>query len=241
MTLPGIGYRRSAVALGRHPLLWVGRHALSVDAVSGQTGTLTQAGAVTVTDSFGTTTSVLHTQPPWSYVSGQTVTGLLLGTSTKRLEWSLNVLPQAMCWMIDFVENGGLGTASGGVAYLGNTGATGARVYIDSSGTQYRAIYTDGTTTRTCTMTGTAPTSGQRVRLRLILTSSGTVQLGQSINGGAETLPSATAATTLPATWGGTVFYLNSVGTANYGANIYLGSVVMFGNQTAAALQAALS
>ncbi len=240
-TLPSFGVRRTSGPVGRYPFLWLARNLLSLDALSGQVGTLTQGGSVNTTDSFGATVAVLYGQPPWSYVSGQLVTGLLLGTSTKTLKWTVNILPQAMCWMIDFVENGGLGTASGGVAYLGIDAATGARVYIDSTGTQYRATYTDGTTTRTCVMTGTAPTSGQRVRLRLILSATGTIQLGQSINGGAETLPAASAATTLPATWGGTVFRLNAVGTANYGANIYLGAVMMWGSQTAAVLQAALT
>lgn len=241
MTLPGFGHRRQTGRAGRYPLLWKARDALSIDALSGQTGTLTQAATVSVTDSFGATVSVNHTQPPWSYVSGQAVTGLRLDTATKTLKWTSNILPQAMCWMVDFVENGGLGTVSGGVAYLGVDAATGARIYIDSTGTQYRATYTDGTTTRTATMTGAAPTSGQRVRLRLILSSTGTIQIGQSINGGAETLPAASAATTLPATWGGTVFRLNAVGTANYGANIYLGVVVMWGSQTTTVLQAALT
>lgn len=241
MTIPALAFRRTTTRAGRHPLLWTARAALSVDALSGQVGTLTQAGAVSTTDTSGGTVSVNQAQPPWSYVAAQTATGLLLGTGTKGLAWPLNILPQAMCWMVDFCENGGLAVASGGVAYLGNDGATGARIYIDSTGAQYRVTYTDGTTTQTVTMTGTAPTSGQRVRLRLTLSASGTIQLGQSINGGAETVPAASAATALPAVWTGTTGRLNSVGTANYGANIYLGIVVMAGDQTAAVLQAALA
>lgn len=241
MTLPALGFRRLTGRAGRHPLLWIARDALSLNALSGQTGTLTATAATTVTDSFGTTVGTTHSQPPWSYVSGQTMTGLLLGTATKTLAYALPLLPQAMCWLIEFVENGGLGTVAGGVAYLGNDGATGARVYIDSTGTQYRATYTDGTTPQTVTMTGTAPTSGQKVQLRLILSSTGTIQLGQSINGGTETLPAASAATALPAIWTGTTFRLNSVGTANYGANIYTAGVVMLGTQTRAVLQAAIA
>lgn len=238
MTAPAHAFRRTTARGTRYPLLWVVRRGLSLNALSGQTGVLTQGGTVSVTDTLGSTVSVNFIQPPWSYVSGQLVTGLLLGTATKRLEWPFRVVPQSMCGMIDFVENGGLAVASGGVW---SNGSATARLWLDSSGAQYRMNYSDGTTTRTCTMTGTAPTSGQRVRLRWILTSSGTIQLGQSINGGAETLPAASAATALPAAWTANTAYLNSVGVGNYGANIYLGVVAMFGNQTAATLQAALT
>jgi hypothetical protein len=238
VTVPGHAFRRTTTRSTRYPLLWVGRRALSIDALSGQAGVLTQAATVTVTDIPGNTVAVNNKQPPWSYVSGQLVTGLLLGTGTKRLEWPFRVVPQAMCGMIDFVENGGLAVVSGGVW---SNGSATARLWLDSSGTQYRMNYSDGTTTRTCTMTGTAPTTGQRVRLRWILSATGTIQLGQSINGGAETLPAASAATTLPAAWTAALAYLNSVGAGNYGSNIYLGCVVMIGNQTAATLQAAIS
>lgn len=240
--MPSLGFRRQFVSVGRHPFLWIARDRLSLYDMSGNLGTYSaSAVAATLTDSFGGTLSSNSNLPPWTYVSGQTVTGLLLNTGSREVRWQLDLIPQAMCWMVDFVENGGLGTASGGVAYLGAVTATGGRVYIDSTGTQYRATYTDGTTTRTCTMTGTAPTSGQRVRLRLILSSTGTIQLGQSINGLTETLPAASAATTLPATWGGTNFYLNRVAAGSYGTNIYVAAVVMIGNQTAAYLQAALT
>lgn len=239
MTLPTLAPRRTANRLGRHPLVWIARE-LSLSALGGQVGTHTRAATATPTDSYAATRTVVHSQPAWSYVSGQLVTGLLLGTNA-NLAFALPILPQAMGGMIDFVENGGLGTASGGVWYLGNDGATGARVYVDSTGTQYRVTYTDGTTTRTSTMTGTAPTTGQRVRLRWELTASGTIQIWQSINGAAETTPGASAATTLPAAWAGTTMRLNSVGTANQGANIYLGCAVMLGTVTAAQLQAVMA
>lgn len=237
--LPGIGFRRTVSALGRHPFLWVARDKLSLNALSGHTGTLVQGATVTVTDTDGSTTSVNKQQPPWSYVSGQTSTGLLLGSGT-YLSWPVNILPQTMCWMVDFVENGGVAVASAGVLYLGNSGATGARIYIDSTGTYYRATYTDGTTTRTSTLTA-APTSGQLVRLRVQLSATGTIRIHQSINGAAETSATESAATTLPSAWTGTTLYLNSVGTANTGANIYRAIVVMAGTQTATTLQAAIT
>lgn len=238
MTLPGHAFRRTTTRGTRYPLLWVARRGLSIDALSGQAGTLTQAGTVSTTDVSGSTVSVNHTQPPWSYVSGQTVTGLLLGTGTNKLAWPFTVIPQVMCGMIDFVENGGLGTASGGVW---SNGSATARLWLDSSGTQYRMNYSDGATTRTATMTGTAPTNGQRVRLRWTLSASGTIAIAQSINGAAETGPAASAATALPAAWTAATAYLNSVGVGNYGSNIYLGCVVMIGNQSAVTLQAALT
>lgn len=237
--MPGLGFRRTGTRAGRHPFLWVGRESLSIDALSGQTGTLTAGSTSTITDTSGGTVTSNYRQPPYSYLAGQTVTGLLLG-SGKYLAWTVNILPQTMCWMVDFVENGGVAVASAGVLYLGNSGATGARIYIDSTGTYYRATYTDGSTTRTSTLAA-APTSGQRVRLRVQLSATGTIRIHQSINGAAETSASESAATTLPAAWTGTTLYLNAVGTANTGANIYLGAVIMAGTQTATVLQAALT
>lgn len=239
MTLPvGPDFRTAVGYRARFPFVWRARE-LSLTPKTGQTPTNSITTAATVTDSFSATMSTIRDVPPWSYVAGQTCVGLLLGGSSRYVQWlSFSLIPQAMNILVEFVENGGLGVASGIVLYLGNAGVSGARVWIDSTGTQYRVSYTDGTTTRTCTMTGTAPTNGQKVQLRVILSSTGTVQLGQSINGGAETLPSASAATTLPAAWSGTVLSLNAGGGgANTSNNIYTGIVVMLGNQTQAVLQ----
>lgn len=239
MTMPLLAYRRETERALRHPLVWLGRE-LTVDALTGQAGTMTRAATATPTDSVGTSRTVVHSQPAWQTNTTHSRTGLLLGTNA-NLAWALPLIPQAMCGMVEFVESGTLTTASAGVFYLGNDGATGARLYIDSTGSQYRLTHDNGSAAVTATMTGTAPTSGQRVRLRWWLYSTGSVQLWQSINGAAETGPSASGTNALATAWAGTTCRLNSVGTANQGNTVALGAVVMLGNQTEATLLAALT
>jgi len=239
VTLPLIGFRRETGRAYRHPLVWLGRD-LVVDAHTGQAATFTRAATAAPTDSFSTARTVVHSQPAWQTNVTHGRTGLLLGAST-RIAWDVPVLPQAMSGLVEFVENGTLGTASAGIFSLSNDAVSGARLFIDSSGTQYRVTHHNGTSGVTATMTGTAPTSGQRVRLRWALSATGTVQIWQSINGAAETGPAASGTLSLAAAWGGTTFRLNAVGSSNHGAMIGLGAVVMLGNQTAATLAAALT
>lgn len=239
MTLPALGFRRTTGKAYRHPLVWLGRE-LSVDAQTGQAGTLTRTTTAAPTDSYGVARTVNHSQPAWQTNTTHSRTGLLLGAS-ETLAWSLPLIPQAMCGMIEFIENGTLGTASDAIWYLGNDGATSAYLNLDSSGTQYRINHYNGTSTVTATMTGTAPTTGQKVRLRWWLYSDGKVDIWQSINDAAETSPTLSGTLSLAAAWGGTTCRLNSKGTGNYGAMIGLGCVVMLGNQTEATLLAALT
>lgn len=239
MTLPPLGFRRTTGRAYRHPLVWLGRE-LAVNAQTGQTGTFTRAATAAPTDSYSTARTVVHSQPAWQTSTTHSRTGLLMGTNA-NLAWSLPLIPQAMCGMVEFVENGGVAVANGGVFYLGNDAATGARLYIQSSGSQYRLVHNNGSAAVTATMTGTAPTTGQLVRLRWWLYSTGSVQIWQSINGAAETGPAATSTNALAAAWAATTCRLNSIGTSNAGNNIYGGAVVMLGNQTAATLLAALT
>ena len=239
MTMPLLGFRRpSGRALG-HPLVWMGRE-LTIDALTGQVGTLTRAATAAPTDSYAVARTVVHSQPAWQTNTTHSRTGLLLGTNA-NLAWALPVLPQAMSGMVEFIENGTISTANAGVWYLGNDGATGARLYLDSTGTQYRLTHNNGSSSVTATMTGTAPTTGQRVRLRWWLYSDGKVYLRQSINGAAETGPAASGTLALASAWAGTTCRLNSLGTANLGNTVALGAVVMLGNQTETVLAAALT
>lgn len=239
MTPLGFDFDRRTVLASRHPWNWIFR-GLSLDALSGQAGTLTRTTTATGTDSYGASYTAVHSQPTAHYVAGRALAGLLLGTND-TLAWTVNVLPQASCGMVRFIENGSLASAGAGVFYLGLDAGTGARLYIDSSGTQYRITHHNGTSSVTSTLSGTAPVAGDLVELRWRLKADGTVQLWQSINGGAETAASASGTLTLAAAWGGTTLRLNSVGTASKGNNVFLGGVLTFGDQTTSLLQAASS
>lgn len=239
MTMPPLAFRRDSGRALRHPLVWLARE-LSVDALTGQAGTLTRTATAAPTDSYATARTVVHSQPAWQTDTTHGRTGLLLGAS-ETLAWPLPLIPQAMSGLVEFIENGTLGTASDAIWYLGSDAASGAHLYIDSTGTQYRINHYNGTSTVSATMTGTAPTSGQKVRLRWWLYSDGKVDLWQSINDAAETSPAVSGTLALASAWGGTTCRLNSKGTANYGAMIGLGCVVMLGNQTESTLKAALT
>ena len=58
-------------------------------------------------------------------------------------------------------------TANAGLVYLGNDGQTGARLILDSSGTNYRATIHNGTTSQSVSLATATPTTGQMARLLL--------------------------------------------------------------------------
>lgn len=210
-----------------------------IDAVTGEAATFTRASTGTALDSAGTSRTLVNDQPRWTFedidASGTRETPCLsLGASGELIRWTFSMKPNVpFTGMVEFVENGALAVASAGVWYIGNDGATGARIYIDSSGTQYRITHNNGVSSVTSTMTGTAPTAGQRVRLRFEFASTGAVRIHQSIGSGAET--SATASGTLApaAAWGDTRMRLGSVGTANVGLNKFIRAKIAYGASVA--------
>jgi hypothetical protein len=103
---------------------------------------------------------------------------------------------------LEMVETGArVGTAGATLFAICNDAVSGARLWLDTSGTYYRINWSDGTITRTATLTVGQPTSGQRVRLRWTLSATGVVTLWQSINDAAETTATA-AALALTTAWG---------------------------------------
>jgi hypothetical protein len=239
VTLPLLGFRRQTGRALGHPLVWLGRE-LTLRALTGQAGTLTRTTTAAPTDSHGVARTVVHSQPAWQTDTTHGRTGLLLG-STAHLAWPLPLIPQAMCGMVEFIELGTISTAGAGLFYIGHDGVTGARLVLDATGSQYRLTHHNGSASVAVTMSGTAPAAGQRVRLRWWLAGDGSVRLWQSLNDGAETGPSPSGALALAGAWGGGTCRLNSVGTANQGTTLALGTVVMLGNQTETTLRAALS
>ncbi|HEV8455175.1 MAG TPA: hypothetical protein VGQ24_09805 [Gemmatimonadales bacterium] len=240
MTMPGLGFRRGATRAYRHPFVWEAQE-LTIDALTGQTGTMTRAATATPTDSFAATRTVNYNQPAWHYTAAKLKTGLLLGTNAE-LYWDVPLLPGAYGGAVHFIENGGKAVVGGGVWGFTNDAATGARIYIDATGSFYRITYTDGTTTRTNTLAA-APVTGDEVWLRWGLTSAGVAQIWQSINGAAETTPGALTALALPAVWAATVkMRFNAIGlSANRGNNIYLDGAVLGGAPSLATLQTVLT
>lgn len=239
MTLPSGLFRRDVAQVApRYPFVWRARD-LSLNALTGQTGVLTRTTTKSVTDSQGVSRTVNHSQPAWD--GSTTKPSLSLGAS-ETLKFSLLANPVAMSGLVEFYENG---TLAGGTAICAicNSTPSAALMVLYSSTTQYQIQHNNGLSTVTSTLSGTAPTSGQRVLLRWWLYSDGSVQCWQSINGAAETASTRTAALTLASAWSSpTFFWMNSEGSAtNVGSSKFVGAVLMLGNQTQAKLLEALS
>lgn len=240
MTLPPLLASRLTRA-SRLPFHWRGDR-FSLTALSGQAATFSRAATETPADFNGTTRTIVHSAPAWQHEdwdgdSTRDTPALLLGGSNK-VYWSLPLLPGAVTVYVEFVERGAVAVASAAVAYVGNAGNTGARLWIDSTGTYYRVRHHNGTSEVTATLAA-APTTGQRVALRATLASDGKVQLHQSINGAAESSTSASSALTLATAWSDTRLYLGTTGDTNAGANAVLRCRVARGSQTATQMQQA--
>jgi hypothetical protein len=238
MTLPSVEYRRGATAAWRHAWIWRAREH-SLDARTGQTGTFLRASAKAVADSFGVNRTVNHSQPAWRGVdldldSTSESIALALG-ATEGVSWPVPVLPRAMSGLVDFIQNQAI-TPTSAILALCSGAAANPLLMIESTGAQYRIRHHNGTSAVSSTMTGTAPTSGQRVRLRFSIDATGTVQIWQSVALGAEVAATASGALTLGAAWSGTpTLWLNSAGTTQYGDSFFLGGVLMLGANVAQA------
>lgn len=243
LRLPGLDHRDPLAWSARHAAVWCARDATLV-ARSGQVGVLTRTTAAAAVDDYGVSDTCVHSECRWEKVdtNGDSVRdrfGLLL--TTDLVKWPTFFDAVALSGMVQFIERGTVGTASAGLFYLGNDGVTGARLFIESTGTYYRFVSHNGTSSKTSTL-AVAPTSGQEVRLRWHRAADGNVQLWQSINGGAESTGGAsTGGLSLVAFGAAQYVRLNSVGTGNLGSVLALGWVVDSGLQTEATLKAALT
>lgn len=186
----------------------------------GHTGAFSRGGAALagVIDATGATYTASGAEPAWEMRDWDNdgvreAFGLRMGTND-RLPFATAVRPMAMHGLLELIETGARTTANATLFALRNDAATGAGLWLDTSGTYYRVSWTDGTTTRTATLTVGQPVSGDRVRFVWELSATGVLTLRQSINGGAETTASA-AALALPAAWAtGAAWRLNARGSS---------------------------
>lgn len=218
LDLPGDPTRRDRALRRVSDCLWSWDAALaSLESDQGVAGVFSRAATLaSVSDGVGATYTAPHSLPAWEArdldADGvREACGLRMGTAD-FLHWPVAPAPQAMTGLLDLIETGARTSANATLFAITNDAVTGARLWLDTSGTFYRLNWTDGTTTRTATLTVGQPTAGQRVRLWWTLTATGALTLSQSINGGADSTATA-AALALPAAWAaGTVVRLNSRG-----------------------------
>lgn len=197
-----------------------------IRAASGHYGTFSRGATLaSVADANGATYTAVNQQPAWEMRDWDNDTvreafGLRMGTSD-RLAFTTALRPMAMAGMLEMIETGARTSASSCLWSLREDAASGAGLWLDTSGTYYRMSYRDGATTRVATLSSGQPVSGDRVRFFWELTGAGVLTFYQSINGAAATSASA-AALTLPAAWATSAkIRFNSNGTGNAGQGWY--------------------
>src|SRR4051812_48904502 len=171
----------------RSPLFlhWRARD-LSTRALSGQAGTLTRPNTQSVFDLAGAVVSIGREQPCFAAVDtdGDTVrdtVGLLLGNAAEAYSLQFEAIPQAMTVYTKFVP---AVTGSGGVVlWRISSAASGLAlcdVHTSAANTLVGLHQTGGGTAQTAGLTFAI---GELVEVRLVLTSTGAVQLGVTRNG----------------------------------------------------------
>lgn len=182
---------------------WQGRLG-SLDALTGQAGTLTRAATGTAVDANSATYTAGHSMPRWEWRHAS----LGLRLAADDLTWPCNWVPEKATLLIDLSEAGTRTTAGAGLLYLGNDGQTGGRLVVDASANEYRATIHNGTTGQSVSLATSTPTTGTQARLVVQLDDDGTnqrVRLMCAVVGGAGEATTAWSSTvTRTATWGAT-------------------------------------
>lgn len=194
----------------------------SLDAITGQTGTLTRAATGTAVDVNGTTYTAGHSMPRWEsrdFTNGGARYELGLRLAADDLAWTANFLPRTSTVLIDFAEAGTRTTSGAGLFYLGNDGQTGARWIVDATSNNYRVTIHNGTTSQSVSLATTTPTTDQGAQLLAHLDDDGTNQRVRLtlrvLATGVETTTAWSSTVTRAAAWGtGAKVRVNRVGSA---------------------------
>lgn len=213
---------------------WQARRA-SLDALTGQTGTLVRAATGTAVDSGGTTYTAAHSMPRWEsrdYWNTGTRDTLGLRLAADDLTWAYNGTPEASTLLVEFSEAGTRTTSGAGLLYLGNDGQTGARLLVDASSNQYRATIHNGTTSQSVSLATTTPTTDQGAMLAVQLDDDGTewrVRLLLRVHPtGTDTVTAWSTALTRAASWGSTTkLRANRVGSAGTQGSTWIRQIAL--------------
>jgi hypothetical protein len=204
----------------------------AVDAV------FSRAANASSSDSQGMAYTAINGQPAWYWrdddADSVAETPELRLDTDDRLYWPFLALPQAMTIYLKFTEGGTISTASDRILQIGAAAGTAPFLKIESSGTFYRATHDNNDGSAVTVTLAAAPTAGQRVELRLVLNSDGSILLGQSINDATESVTSTSGVNTLAAAWSDTRLHLNSIGATNVGTGFFRAVKVIKGTRTLA-------
>lgn len=199
---------------------WQARRA-TLEAITGQVGTLTRAATGTAIDSTGTTYTAGHSAPRWEardYSATGTRDTVGLRLAADDLTFAANWFPETASLLVEFSEDGTRTTAGAGLVYLGRDDQTGARLIVDSDGTNYRATIHNGTASASVSLATATPTTGQSARLVVQLDDDGVnqrVRLLLRVGAGSDTTTAYSSTVARAAAWGaGALLRLNRVGSA---------------------------
>ena len=209
---------------------WQARY-LSLDAITGQTGALVRAATGTAVDRNGTSYTAAHSMPRWE-ARDRNGTGVRdtigLRLAADDLTWAFNALPVAGTFYVEAAEVS-TRTAGGGLLYLGNDAQSGARLKIDSTGTYYRSVLHNGTTSDTITLSSAIPTTDQAFRLAVqVQESTDGTQWRQrllldTLDDAGETVSDWGSYITKPTAWGSTcLMRANRAGSAGTQGSVWL-------------------
>lgn len=152
--------------------------------------------------------------------------------AAESLFFSYKPVPQTHTAYVRFIERGSIAGADGlSIMGIVDAGNSDPRFFIEETGGFYRAVHDNGPTQVNSTV-AVAPSDGDMVELRAVLNSDGSVQMGQSVNGDAETTGAVSSAAALAAAWSDERIYLNSRGTSKTGFGSFLDLKVAAGVQT---------
>ena len=152
------------------------------------------------------------------------------GTDTRtrdQLSFPFNARPQALTAYIWFIELGTIAELNTGRIFQ-ISDSNGANPYIRcvEAGGFYEFRHRTPTSQVVATLAA-ASAVGDIVELRCVLNADGSVEIGQSLNGAAETTAGPSSALTLDTAWSEGTLHVNSTGTTNFGFNAFM-NIVFF-------------
>ena len=221
-TVPSRAVRRTTAPVLTPGALfsWHGRFA-SLDALTGQVGTLTRATVTTSTDTTQGSWTVgygyprWYVYPSWNLSADPIVTGLI--AQSEDVAWPIDFVPQSLTVLMEGINtNGTTPVNGGGVLHIGNDAATGNGLSLTGTATTYALTLTTGGGSVTSTLA--AAVGNVRWRLVAQMEDNGTTQrirLGISINEAAFVFEAWTATLTRAVTFpSGSKVRINRVGSA---------------------------
>lgn len=160
------------------------------------------------------------------------VTGAATDSRTRdQLSFAVTFRPQALTAYLRFREQGTINIANARLIHLGNNSGTLTRIQIQSTGTFYTFVHANESGSRQVTLAA-APVYGDMVEIRAVVNSNGSILLGQSINGAAETVTTTSGTLVFGPVWATAALWVNSISTAGVGFNAFRNIEIVAGVRT---------